>query len=68
MKLKLTLALLAISASSAFATDVTSVSVTKTRAQVQSELAEAIRTGDMIDSTDISRRKLNEINPSRYQH
>jgi 5-methylcytosine-specific restriction endonuclease McrBC GTP-binding regulatory subunit McrB len=66
MKLKLTLALLAITTSSVFAMDVTSVPVTKTRAQVQSELAEAIRTGDMIDPTDISRRKFNEIYPNQY--
>jgi hypothetical protein len=39
--------------------------VTKTREQVKTELAEAIRTGDMLANGE-SGLKLNELNPQRY--
>ena len=41
------------------------VAVGKTRAQVKAELAEAIRSGDMIADADTG-LKFNEINPGRY--
>jgi hypothetical protein len=39
--------------------------VSKTRAQVQAELAEAIRTGNLLASGE-SGLRLNEVNPSKY--
>jgi len=41
--------------------------VQKTREQVQAELREAIRTGDVIAAGDAG-LKLNELNPQRYPH
>ena len=41
--------------------------VQKTREQVQAELREAIRTGDVMAAGD-SGLKLNELNPQRYPH
>ena len=41
------------------------VSTGKTREQVKAELAEAIRTGDIIGNAETG-QKLNEINPSAY--
>lgn len=58
----LTLAVLALSAGHALAQD---PSGPKTRAQVQAELMEAIRTGNM-PANDESGRMLNEVNPSAY--
>jgi hypothetical protein len=40
--------------------------VGKTREQVKAELAEAIRTGNIL-ANDESGRKLNEVFPSRYE-
>ena len=39
---------------------------TKTREQVKSELAEAIRTGDILSGSD-TLAKLNELYPDRYR-
>lgn len=52
----------AVLAGPAMASDVTGA---KTRAQVQAELAEAIRTGDMVAPGE-SGLKFNELNPSAY--
>jgi Domain of unknown function (DUF4148) len=57
----LTLALLALSAGQVMAQN----TGPKTRAEVQAELREAIRTGNMLANDD-SGRMLNEVNPSAY--
>jgi len=56
------LALAAFTAGHAFADD---AAVGKTRAQVKAELAEAVRTGDIVGN-DESGRKLNELYPQNY--
>lgn len=48
----------------AFAAD---TSIGKTRDQVKAELAEAVRTGNIVGN-DESGRMLNEVNPGQYDH
>lgn len=59
----LTLALAALAAGQAYAA--TDASLPKSRAQVKAELAEAIRTGDIVSNLD-NGLKLNELFPARY--
>jgi lambda repressor-like predicted transcriptional regulator len=66
MKSRLSVVAIALStlvAGHALAADTSTVG--KTREQVKAELAEAIRTGDLIAAGEIGLR-LNEINPSHY--
>ena len=65
MKTTLMAALLALAAMPALSTATTSASEPKTREQVKAELAEAIRTGEMLERGGRS-RKLNEVYPGRY--
>ncbi len=58
------LTLAAFTAGHALAAD--DAAVGKTREQVKAELAEAIRTGDIVANGD-SGKKLNELFPSRYE-
>ena len=58
------LALASLSAGHAMAAD---PSAPKTREQVKAELAEAIRTGDILADVDSGgNRKMNEVYPQRY--
>ncbi|MDP2164168.1 MAG: DUF4148 domain-containing protein [Hydrogenophaga sp.] len=55
-------AVIALTASQTFAAD---TALPKTRAEVKAELAEAIRTGDIVAPGE-SGRKLNELFPNQY--
>jgi hypothetical protein len=58
----ITLAVAALAAGNAMATD---ASAPKTREQVKAELAEAIRTGDIVVNGE-TQQKANEVNPGLY--
>lgn len=65
--MKTSLSILAIALSTLVAGNALAAdpSVAKTRAEVRAELAEAVRTGDLLDGGE-SGLKLNELYPSRY--